>query len=53
MDVMGDIGIPVSGIDALWYTRSDADGVVMEGTFPGFMRCICVFLQRPQDDESI
>lgn len=45
--------MPAAGIDALRHTRSDADGVVMEGAFPGIGRCICVLLKRPQDDEGV
>ena len=35
--------MPIAGVDALRHTRSDTDGVVMERTFAGFGRRICVF----------
>ncbi len=46
------MGVPAAGVDALRHPGSDADGVVVEWSFPGLGRCICVFLKRPQDHEG-
>ena len=45
--------MPAAGVDALRHTRPYADGVVLERTFPGIGRCVCVLLKRPQDHEGI
>ncbi len=47
------MGMPVACIHALWHPWTDADDMVMEGTFAGIGRCLCVLLRRPQDDEGI
>ena len=40
------VGVPESGLHALWHPRSDSDDMVLERTFSGFGRCVCVFLMR-------
>lgn len=45
--------MPAAGVDALRHSRSDPDGVVVEGSLSGIGRCVCVFLQRPQDHEGV
>lgn len=34
-----------AGVYALRYPRTDADGVVVEGTLSGIGRCVCIFLK--------
>ena len=46
------MGMSAAGIDALRHPGSDPDGVVVEGTFSGIGRCVCVFLKGPQDHEG-
>ena len=45
--------MPETGVDALRHPRSDPDGVVVEGSLSGIGRCVCVFLQRPQEYEGV
>lgn len=45
--------MPAAGIDALRHPGSGPDGVVVEGTFSGIGRCVCVFLKGPQDHEGV
>ena len=45
------MGMSAAGVDALRHPGSDPDGVVVEGTFSGIGRCVCVFLKGPQDHE--
>lgn len=46
------MGMLVASINALRNPRLDPNDMVVERPFPGFVLCICVFLQRPQDDEG-
>ena len=46
------MGMSAAGIDALRHPGSGPDGVVVEGTFSGIGRCVCVFLKGPQDHEG-
>lgn len=43
------LGVPAACVDALRHTWSDPDGVVVEVSFSGIGRCLCVFFKRPQD----
>ena len=47
------MGMSAAGVDALRHPGSDPDGVVVEGTFSGIGRCVCVFLKGPQDHEGL
>ena len=47
------VSVPESGFHALWHPLSDPDDMVLERTFSGFGRCVCVFLKGPQDHEGV